>query len=95
MRINGLPNSGRIKASGHDQHHVVRHVATLVVVDQCLPVHLGKHIAMADDRLTIRMLAKRGFEQRLPQSLLGVIESHVDLTENDLLLPLDLVRRQS
>ena len=49
---------------------------------------------MADDRLAIRMLAKRRSEQRVPNPIVRVVLRHRDLAQDDVLLLHALVGRQ-
>ena len=93
-----LRNAGargpRVEIACDDQHQVVRHVAGAVVGQQILAGAGGKDIAMTDDGLTVGMRAEGRLKQRLREPLVGIIQAHVDLAQDNFLLLRDLIGGQ-
>ena len=73
---------GFIEAPRDHDDHVVGHVTLLVVGHQVFAGDSFEHIAVADDRLTHRMLVVNRVKELLPKTVFRVVETHVDLTEN-------------
>ena len=94
MLRDGRAGRRRVEITGDDQHEVVRHVAGPVVGLQVVAGTGGEDVAVADDGLAVGMRAEGGLEQRLRQPLVGVVEAHVDLAQDDFLLLRHFLRGQ-
>ena len=85
MLRDGRAGRRRVEVADDHQHEVVRHVAGAIIGQQVLVAVGREHIAVADDRLAVGMHAEGGFEQGLGEPLVGIVEAHVDLPQDDFL----------
>ena len=85
---------GEIDIAHNDDDQIVRHVTRSVVADEIFPGDGGKHLAVANHGLTIRMLAESRRKKRVPQSVIRVILRHRDLAENNVFLLRRFVGRE-
>ena len=79
------PRRSRIEIPCDDEHEIVGHVTGAIISNQIVTRGRGENVAVPDDRLPVRMRAKRSFKQRLPEPLIGIIQTHVDLAQNHFL----------
>jgi hypothetical protein len=72
-----------VKGADGDHHKIVGHVARPIVGQQVIARGGGKHIAIADDGVPIRMLPERGGKQVFAEPVIGIVLPHVDLAQDD------------
>ena len=85
---------GEIDIAHNDDDQIVRHVTRSVVADEIFPGDGGKHIAVANHGLTIRMFAEGRRKKRVPQTIVRVVLRHRDFTKNNVFLLRRFVGRE-
>ena len=85
---------GELDIAHNDHDQIVRHVTRTVVADEIFPGDGGKHIAVANHGLTIRMFAEGRRKKRVPQAVVRVVLGHRNLAKNNVFLLRRFVGRE-
>ena len=88
------PRLRRVKCAGHHHDQVVGHVTRVVVTEEVVARQGGEHLPVADDGMTVAMLAERRGEQGLAQAVIRIVLTHVDLAQDNLAFPRHFLCRQ-
>ncbi len=89
----GARGSG-LKGADHHEHEIVGHIARVVVRQEVIARDGGKHVAVTDDRMAIRMLAEGGRKKHLAEPVIRVVLPHVNLAQDDVAFANHLVGGQ-